>query len=104
MAVVSVATLTVKPDRYQDYVDQVARKAKAIIEKSGGKNTRLLAALVAGEQTGTLAYMWEADDFADVGTVTDKFMAEPDFQTLMLTGSASPVASYQVTMWVDVPL
>ncbi len=40
MAVVSVATLTDKPDRYPDDVDQVARKAKAIIEKSGGKNTR----------------------------------------------------------------
>ena len=37
MAVVTVSTTTVKPDRYEEYVEQVARKAKPIMEKHGAK-------------------------------------------------------------------
>jgi hypothetical protein len=104
MAVVTVTTLTVKPDRYQEYLDQVARKAKPIIEKAGGKNVRLLAGLVAGQATGSLVFIFEADDFSAFGATSDKFLADPEFVALMSTGTASPVASYQATMWVDVPL
>jgi hypothetical protein len=104
MAVVQVTTLTVKPDRYQEYVDQVARKAKAIIEKSGGKNVRLLAGLVAGEATGTMAFTVEADDFSSYGAIWDRLLADPELVALMSTGSASPTAAYQTSLWVDVPL
>ena len=103
MAVVTVSTLTVKPDRFEEYLD-LARKAKAIEEKCGGKNVRLLAALVAGEATGSLVFIYEADDFAANGAVGDKFFADPEAVAMMSTGTASPVASYQVTQWVDVPL
>ena len=51
MAVVFVTTLTVKPDRFEEYLEENARKAKALVAKHGGRNCRLLAALVAGEQT-----------------------------------------------------
>ena len=46
MAVVFVTTLTVKPDRFEEYLEENARKAKALVEKHGGRNSRLLAALV----------------------------------------------------------
>jgi hypothetical protein len=104
MAVVFVTTLTVKPDRFDEYLEENARRAKAIIEKCGGKNVRLLAALVAGEATGTLAFIAEADDFAATGAVLDKFLADPEAVALTLRGDASPVAGYQSAMWVDVPL
>ncbi len=104
MAVVNVTTVTVKPDRYEEYLEQTARKAKALIEKHGGKNCRLLAALVAGEATGSLAFTFEADDFAAWGAVGDKFMADPEGVSMFSTGTASPIAALQITAWVDVPL
>jgi hypothetical protein len=103
MAVVGVTMLTLKTDGYEEYLG-LARKSKTIIEKCGGRNCRLLAALVAGEATGSLAFIFEADDFAAYGAVGDKFMADPEGASLMSTGTASPIAGYQLAAWVDVPL
>jgi hypothetical protein len=103
MAVVTVATTTVKPDRYAEYVEQM-RTMKAINEKNGAKNVRVLAGLVAGAATGTFVWISEADDFAAAGAVIDKTLADPEVQKMMSTGTASPVANYQTTMWVDLPL
>jgi len=49
------------------------------------------------------AFIDEADDFAAMGEVLDKFMADPEAGVLMSTGTASPIANYQSTFWVDVP-
>ena len=102
MAVVTVATMTIKPDRMEDYLDN-ARKSKAIMEKHGAKNVRLLAAVVAGEATGTLAFISEADGPAAQGAFTKQYMADPE-RPRTLNTSASPIASAQITMWVDIPL
>jgi hypothetical protein len=53
------------------------RTCKAIVERHGARNVRLLSAVVAGEATGTMAFVIEADDFAHIGAITDKFMADP---------------------------
>ena len=105
MAVVAVGTFTVKPDRFDDFLGQAGR-FKTIIEKCGGRNCRLLAALVAGEATGSLAFTYEADDFSAFGAVQDKVMADPEGQALMasLNTSANPAGPAQLTLWVDVPL
>ena len=105
MAVVSVTTLTVKPDRFDEALADV-RKVKAIFEKIGARNVRLLAALVAGEATGGLAFTYEADDFAAQGAMQDKFFADPEGLALTsaVNTTAGPVAGFQSTIWVDVPL
>jgi hypothetical protein len=103
MAVVTVAPTTIKPDRYEDYLE-VVRKAKAVVEKNGGKNVRVLAGMVAGEATGSFVFISEADDFAAAGAQLDKNLADPTMVALMSTGPASPLARFQVSMWVDVPL
>jgi hypothetical protein len=105
MAVVSVTTLTSKPDRYEDLLADI-RKAKAILEKSGARNVRLLAALTAGEATGSLASTFEVDDFAAQGAVMDKFLADAEGLALIQQSNttASPIAGFQSTIWVDVPL
>jgi hypothetical protein len=105
MAVVTVVTLTVKPDRFADAVESV-RKSKAIIERGGGRDFRLLAALVAGEATGSVVVSFEADDFAAYGSIQDKFLADPEGVALISATNTSegPIAGYQQTLWVDVPL
>jgi hypothetical protein len=51
MAVISVTTLTVKPDKYEAFLDQ-NRKAKTILERCGATNVRLMGTIVAGEASG----------------------------------------------------
>jgi hypothetical protein len=96
MAVVSVTTLTPKPDRYEDTLADV-RKVKAILEKNGARNVRLLAALVAGQATGSLVMTAETDDFAANGAVLDKFLADPEGLALIsaVNTSAGPITGFQ---------
>jgi hypothetical protein len=89
MAVATVATTTTKPDRYDDYLD-VVRRAKAVVLRNGVRNVRTLAALVAGEATGSFAFTSEADDFAAASAVLDKTLAVAETVALMSTGPASP--------------
>ena len=106
MAVVTVATATVKPDRMEDFLEDM-RKIKTIVEKTGGKNVRVLTAVVAGEATGTMAFISESDDFAASGAATDKFFADPEALALVssMTGTAGTLAAgYQTAYWVDIPL
>jgi hypothetical protein len=106
MAVVSVTTFTAKPDRFEDAIADT-RKVKAIFEKLGARNVRLLAALVAGEATGSLAFVYEADDFASQGALQDKFYADPEGMALAtsVNTTAGPLAGwYQGALYVDVPL
>ena len=102
---VQVSTFTVKPDRFQDWVE-LAHKSKPIWQKAGGKSVRVLAGLVAGESTGSMAFIVEADDFAAYGALLDKFFADPDGQAVpsSLGTGDSPIPSYQNAIWVDVPL
>ena len=105
MAVVGVSTFTVKPDRFEDELEE-ARKAKTLLEKIGAKNFRLLAAMVAGEQTGSLAMIYEADDFAGWGALMDKFLGDREGMALMavINTTGGPVPGFQGAIWVDVPL
>jgi hypothetical protein len=105
MAVVAVSTLTVKPDHYDDFLVE-ARQVKTIVERSGGKNVRMLAALVAGEATGSLAVIAEADDWTAYGAAQDKLYGDPEFRPILARGnsSAGHINSIQTTVWVEVPL
>jgi hypothetical protein len=105
MAVLSVTTLAVKPDGFESALDDV-RKVKAIFEKNGARNVRLLVGLVAGEATGTLVFTYEADDFAAQGAMQDKFFADPDGLALTqrVNTSAGPVTGFQSSIFLDVPL
>jgi hypothetical protein len=105
MAVVTVSTLNVKPDRYAEFLE-TSRKTKAILEKCGASNVRVLAALTAGQASGTLAMSFETDTFAAQGSVIDKFFADPEGLALTVSSntSTSPTTGFQSAIWVDVPL
>jgi hypothetical protein len=105
MAVVSVTTFSVRPDGYEDALADL-RKTKAVVERCGGKNVRLLAPLVAGAATGSMAFITEADDFGAIGAATDKILSDPEGQALMAKAntSTSALGSVQGAYWVDVPL
>ena len=105
MAVVSVTTFTVKPDGFEDALADL-RQTKAVVEKAGGRNVRLLAALVAGQATGSMAFITECDDFSAIGAATDKILADPEGQAILAKANTSAAAllNAQGAYWVDVPL
>jgi hypothetical protein len=105
MAVVSATSVTVKPDHYEDFL-ATTRKAKAVLEKCGARNIRLMAALTAGEASGSLAMTWEANDFGSQGAIMDRFVADSEgLALLMETNTTSgPTAGFGSSIWVDVPL
>jgi hypothetical protein len=105
MAVISVTTLAVKPDKYEALLD-VNRKTKEIFERFGAKNFRFIGTLVAGEASGSLAVTWEADDFASYGTIMDKFLADEEGLALLMesNSTAGPTAGWQSSVWSDIPL
>jgi hypothetical protein len=103
MAVVTTTIVQVKPDRFQDWLD-VMRKVNPIMEKAGAKNTRVLAGLVAGEATGTVAVLYETDDFASAGAMMDKTFADPEIQKSLALGEGNPMIGWQTSQFIDVPL
>jgi hypothetical protein len=105
MAVVSVTNITIRPGTYDAFLE-TNRKAKAILERCGAKNLRLLGTLVAGEATASFAMTWEADDHASYGAVMDKFLADAEGMALLMeaTSGDGPTDSFQGSLWSDIPL
>jgi len=97
--------LTVKPDRYEDFV-ALTRRSKELLERCGAKNVRLLAGITAGEASGTLALSSEYDDFTDAGRTLDKFLGDAEGRALMAESNSTsgPTASWQGSTWIEVPL
>jgi hypothetical protein len=100
MAVISVATLTVGDGRWEDFLDS-NKKAKAILEKYGAKNVRLLAPVSGAEPSGTFHSTFEADDLASLGKVLDSIYADQDMLALMQSGAAS---SWTSSILGEIPL
>jgi len=67
----------------------------------------VLTAVVAGQATGTMAFISEADDFAASGAVADKFLADPEGLAVRssMTSTAGWVAgAYQTAFWAEIPI
>lgn len=105
MAVVSVTNITIRPGTYEAFLE-TSRQAKAILERCGAKNFRVLGTLVAGEATSSFSTVWEADDYASYGAVMDKFLGDTDAMNLLLEANSAggPTASFQGSLWSDIPM
>ena len=104
MTVVSVTALTIKPDRYEDFLAPT-KKSKSILEKCGARNVRLIVGL-GGQISGSFVLSHEADDHATSGAILDKFLADSEGLALMMESGTDggPTASWQTSTWVEIPL
>jgi hypothetical protein len=104
MTVLSVTTLTIKPDRYEEFLAST-KKTKSLLEKHGAKHVRLIVGM-SGQSSGSFVLTHEADDFTDAGRITDKFLADPEgLAVTMESGTAEgAVVSWQPSTWVEIPL
>ena len=57
-----MTTLTIKPGGWDDMLENV-KKAKAILERHGGRNVRLMVPVSGGGPSGTAHTTFEADDY-----------------------------------------
>ena len=105
MTVLSVTALTVKPDRYEDFL-ATTKRSKSILEWCGAKNVRLIVATGAGEASGRFALAHEADDFAASGAIKDKFFTHPEGLEIMMESNSTsgPTATWQTSTWVEFDL
>jgi sugar phosphate isomerase/epimerase len=105
MTVIQTTVMTTKPDRYEEFVTSV-RKSKAILEKYGAKNVRLMAGMVGGAGLGSFALAAEYADFAAAGKGLDKFLNDAAAVEIMQTstGEAGGTATVQSSMWIEIPL
>src|SRR5262245_58676304 len=103
MAVISVTTLTLKPDKYEEWI-KTTSSSKAVLERHGAKNVRAMGTILAGEQTATVAITWEADNYAAYGAVMDKFLEDQEGMALLMNANSAsgPVAAFQSSIWSDI--
>ena len=102
MAVLSVTAMTIKPGRWSDFLaGQPA--TDEILTRAGAKNLRLIAAMSAGEASGSVVATWEADDWEAFGKVTNNFFNHGGAEVMEGVGAVdSPVASWQTSTYMDV--
>src|SRR5580704_10889198 len=102
VAVVSVTAFQISPNGSEAAM-QWLRKTKAFLEGSGARSVRLLSALVGGEATGTMAFLTESEDFAHNGSISDKFLADPELASGMVEAiSTGAFLGVQTSLWMDV--
>jgi hypothetical protein len=101
MPVTNVTTLTVRPGGWDETVEN-CKKAKAILERHGGRNVRLMVPVSGGGPSGTAHTTFEADDLAGVGKVLDAIYADPEMLAVMMKGAES--ASWESSILVEMPL
>jgi hypothetical protein len=78
-------------------------QSEALLVKSGAKNPRLIAAMAAGEASGSLVSTWEADDWAKYGQVLEAFFSGGGDAVMMeISAEDSPISSWSST-YVDIP-
>jgi hypothetical protein len=103
MAIVSVAALTIKPGRFEDFLKQ-QRMSEALLKNAGAQNLRLMVGLVAGEASGSVVATFEAEDFKAYGEVVHNFFTGGGAEVMAAIGAEdSPIASWQASTYVDVP-
>ena len=102
MPVTNVTTLTItKPGGWDDMLENT-KKAKAILERHGARNVRLMVPVSGGGPSGTAHTTFEADDLAAVGKVLDGIYADPEMVAVMTKGAES--STWESSILVDLPL
>ena len=94
MAVANVTTITVQNlDGWNQMMDGY-QKSKAILEKYGAKNVRLLVPVSGGGPSGTVHSIFEADDLAALGQILNSIYVDPEMIAVMQAAGDS-------TSWVS---
>jgi hypothetical protein len=100
MAVIAASTLTLKPGAYPAFLEHHS-KAKAVLERCGARNVRLMGSIGGGDTGAALAVSFEFDDYASHGKFMDAMLADSEGMALLssLGTDENPIASFQQSVW-----
>ena len=95
---------TVKPDRLGDAIE-MARQAAKLIGRHGAE-CRLLAAQLAGEQTGRLVFVVQLESVERAAVASEAMNDDPEMTEFMdsLGRSTSPIVLLSSSMSIEIPL
>ena len=102
MTVVSLTALRLKPGANWEDAQKTFKKGNDLVRKHGGENVTMLAAMAAGEATGTVTLLYTAADWAKYGQLQDALMADPELQAIM-TDPNSPTAGWSTYLMQTIP-
>ena len=105
MAVLSTTVIRVKPGRWNDFL-KLMRTTNGVLTTAGAKSFRLVSAIAAGPVSGTVVFVWEADDWEDYGRVSQRFFDDPAGIELLMrsTTPEGPTQSWANSVYVDLPI
>jgi hypothetical protein len=104
-SLVQTTVTKARPGRRHDAVALGIEAAK-LLERHGAADSRLLAADVAGEQTGTHVFSTEFESGEVWGEFNDSLAADAELEALMnrVEGTDSPVDMVSMSLANDIPL
>jgi hypothetical protein len=105
MSVVQTTVTQAKPGRRNDAV-AIALEASKLLERHGAADSRLLAAQMAGEVTGTHVFTTTFENAEAWGVFTDSLYADAELDALMtrVESADSPVTMLSMSVGTEIPL
>jgi hypothetical protein len=86
MTIVSLTTVHPRPGVKWDDVQKLLKKACDLARKHGAENVTVLATMIGGSATNTIAVLSSVEDWARFGQVQQAFMGDPETQAAMIEG------------------
>jgi hypothetical protein len=105
MTVMQTTVTRAKPGRRHDAI-ALALEASKLLERHGADDSRLLAAQVAGEATGTHVFTTQFENGEAWGEFTDSLSADAELDALMgrVERADGPVVMESMSIGTEIPL
>jgi hypothetical protein len=105
MSVIQSTVTRAKPGRRHDAI-AMAVEASKLLERHGADDSRLLAAQLAGEMTGTHVFTTEFDDGLAWGEFNDSLNADAELEALLdrVEREDAPVEMLSMSVGNEIPL
>ncbi len=101
MAIVQLVTIHPHPGVKWDDVQKLVKNACDLARKHGAENVTVLATMIGGQETNTIAVLSSVEDWARFGQVQQAFMGDPKTQALMVEGGQ--IATWQTYVSQTIP-
>jgi sugar phosphate isomerase/epimerase len=86
MTIVALTTVHPRPGAQWDDVQKQLKKACDLARKHGAENVTVLATMIGGSETNTVAVLSSAEDWVRYGQIQQAFLGDPETQAAMLEG------------------
>ncbi len=101
MTIVQLTTVHPRPGVKWDDVQKQLKKACDLARKHGAENVTVLATMIGGQETNTIAVLASSEDWTKFGQVQQGFLGDPETQAAMLEGGQ--IATWETYVSQTIP-